>query len=285
MLIILNDFEQLSAFIWVPLYKIFLRKHRFAVVLHDPDRDAYPPSKKFSEASMRIMMSLMCLALYHEHLPLKSYYQPNGKTQYIKVPHGYYPKKNVDEVLFKELLSAKGDFKYVGIIGNIRSEKNYALAIQALIRLKDAKLVIAGSPANSSVDIKALGDFAKQSGVHERVIWVIKYLSENEMAAVIESVDVVLLNYKQSFTSQSGILNLIAPYKKKIVASHTESSLTRVMERFKLGFLVNPDDLDDLVDQLSEMLSRDSSGNWDNYLKYASWENHVNIVINNLKDF
>src|SRR5690554_6137265 len=34
--VILNDFEQLTAPIWAPLYRLFLHKHKFAVVLHDP---------------------------------------------------------------------------------------------------------------------------------------------------------------------------------------------------------------------------------------------------------
>lgn len=282
-IIFLNDFEQLSAFLWVPLYKIFLRKHKFAIVLHDPDRDAYPPSRSVSGVSMRVIMSLMDFALYHERLPSKCYYQPNGKTRYIKVPHGIYPQKKADELLLKELLSEKGDFRYVAMIGNIRSEKNYDLAIRALVYIKNAKLVIAGAPSSSSEDVMALRALAERSGVYERVVWVIRYLSENEMAAIIESTDLVLLNYKQSFTSQSGILNLIASYRKKIVASRTESSLTAVMERFKLGALVKPGDLEDLIDQISQNLGRKSSGNWDDYLKYASWENHANIVIDNLR--
>jgi glycosyltransferase involved in cell wall biosynthesis len=281
--VILNDFEQMSAFLWVPLFSAALRRHRFVVVLHDPDRDAYPPSRKISAASMRILMSLMDLALYHEHLPDRSYYRPNGKTSYVQVPHGYYSRKKPDDELLRKLTSEKGSSQYVTIPGNIRHEKNYELAIQALASLPHIRLVIAGSPSSGSVDIAQLERLAEKLKVSDRVIWVKKYLSENEMAAVIESADLILLNYKPSFTSQSGTLNLVAPYRKKLLASRTQSSLTQVMERFNLGFFVTPDDLPDLIAKLPWALASPDPGNWKRYEEYASWENHVNIVIQNLK--
>ncbi|MDQ3536560.1 MAG: glycosyltransferase, partial [Bacteroidota bacterium] len=88
--VILNDFEQISAFVWVPFYRWFLGKHRFAVALHDPDRDDYPPSKSFSEYSMKMLLSIMDFGLYHESLPHKSYYNLDAKTIYLNVPHGIY---------------------------------------------------------------------------------------------------------------------------------------------------------------------------------------------------
>jgi glycosyltransferase involved in cell wall biosynthesis len=282
--VLLNDFEQASAPLWVPAFKILLRKHRFAVFLHDPDRDAYPPSKGFSAFCMRLMMSLMDVGICHEVLPDKPYYRPNGKTQYVQVPHGYYPQVPADEVFLKALSKEIGNYACLVIMGNIRPEKNYELAIHALTKIRSVKLVIAGSPANSQVDPDELKELAKSLNVGDRIVWRIWYLTDAEMAAVVEVADIVLLNYKPSFASQSGVLNMVAPYKKKVIISDTRSSLTRVAERFNLAALVNPDDLTDYVEKIEITLARDiNETGWNEYQQWASWENNVNITLEVLK--
>jgi len=284
-IVILNDFEQTTAFLWAPLYRLFLRKHRFAVVLHDPDRDAYPPSKSFSEFNMKQLMAAMHLALYHEFLPDKSYYKPNGKTKYLSVPHGIYPPAPIDRELFQWLLRQKPADNYlvISILGNIRSEKNYQLAIDALCSFPDLILLIAGSPANSEVNTSVLKQQAQTNGVSDRIIWIEKFLSDSEMSASIEASDIILLNYSSSFTSQSGILNQVAPFKKKLIVSNLHSGLTSLIKKFELGILCEPDSLDGLQIAVQTALeSPVSIPAWDNYITFASWDNHINIVLQNI---
>lgn len=282
--IIFNDFEQLSSFIWVILFKLFFKNHLFAIYLHDPDRDLYPPSKKISEVSMRLIMSLMNFAFYHEKLPVKKYYNLTSRTRYIKVPFGYYSKTEIDTKLSMELSNNKVNTKFITILGNIRSEKNYELAIRLLQKFENIKLLIAGSPSTSSPIVSDLIILAKDLGVENRIIWIVKYLTESEMASVIEATDLILLNYKSSFKSQSAILNSIAAYKKQILVSRTESALTYIVDYYKIGVLVKPDNFDDLLKKLPEALSYNNDVSWDNYLLYASWENHVTIVLNEFKN-
>lgn len=282
--VILNDFEQLTAILWVPVYRVFLRRHRFAIVLHDPDRDAYPPSKGMSAISMRRIMSLIDIALYHEYLPDKPYYAPNQKTVYLNIPHGQYDRAPIEDTTATTLRSESMGYKLISIIGNIRMEKNYELAIEAVARIPGIKLVIAGSPANSSVNVDDLRKLATSLNVSERVVFVVKFLSPSEMNTVVELSDVILLNYKRTFTSQSGIFNLIAPFRKRLIISRTESGLAALAARFGIGHFVKPDDPDDTIRVLREVLNDSNpSGEWDEYLRYASWENHANIVIDAFK--
>lgn len=279
-LVLFNDFEQLSAPLWSSLFRIFLSKHRYAVFLHDPDRDQYPPSKAYAGFSMSSMLKMMQLVLYHEILPDKPYYQNrNAKTKYISVPHGIYNLPVADDSLRRELLQFRESDLLVGIIGNIRIEKNYSLAIRALQNIKQVKLVIAGSPSSSDVDIEQFKLEAEKYSVSDRILWYITYLSEPQMASVIESVDCVLLNYSSTFTSQSGIINMIAPYRKKIIVSNTRSSLTDVVRKFKLGIIIQPDSEEHLRSAIKSLINDEGdSGNWDEFIKYASWANQVKII-------
>lgn len=281
-LVILNDFEQISAPVWAPLYRFFLKKHRFAVVLHDPDRDNYPPSRKVSEYCMRKLMSCMDLGLYHEYLPEKKYYQ-HFKTKFLKVPHGLFKTADKDVHLLKKIKEEAAGNKLVVIIGNIRAEKNYDLAINALPQLPGWKLLIAGAPANSSVSVDEFKNLATEKGVSERVIWIDKFLSDAEMSSVISIADLILLYYKKSFTSQSGILNLVAPYEKKVLISDTSSSLTEVGKKFNLGTMVEPDSLQALQKGIIESEDFSNDG-WKSYKEYASWDKHISVVLSALKD-
>jgi glycosyltransferase involved in cell wall biosynthesis len=279
-LVIFNDFEQISAPFWVPFYKIFLRRHTFSVILHDPDRDAYPPSPRTSAYCMSRMMSLMSFGFYHDFLPGKNYYSANSLTRYYSVPHGLYVLPDYDKEFFLDLRSMLSGFKVISITGNIRAEKNYEHAVRALKNFPDVKLLIAGKAANSTVNPESLKALARSEGVSDRVVIIEKFLTEAELASVIKITDVVLLYYSRSFKSQSGIINIIAPYAKKTIIADTESGLASLARKFKLGTLAIPDNPDHLVKALNLSLntSNDES-EWDEYMNYASWANHVNLVL------
>jgi glycosyltransferase involved in cell wall biosynthesis len=282
--VLLNDFEQLTALFWVPLYKLLFKKHTFGIFLHDPDRDAYPPSTEFSVKCMKSIMSLMTVGLYHEHLPQKPYYQTNGKTTYLSVPHGLYSLPKPDTQLLQQLNSQKQGKIYAAIVGNIRLEKNYHLVIPVLSYFPQLQLIIAGSPASSDVDITALKRLAEQHQVAHQITWIERFLTEAELSAVITATDIVLLTYSRTFTSQSGILNVVAPFRKKLIVSDVGSSLTSVVKRFHLGVLITPDDRHALQEGISKTISQPpTNANWDDYLSYASWDKQVSMVLEVLK--
>jgi glycosyltransferase involved in cell wall biosynthesis len=281
--VILNDFEQLSAFIWVPIFKVFLnKKHRFVVILHDPDRDAYPPSLSFTNFSMRQIISLVHVAIYHDFLPDKPYYQGFKNCIFLDLPHGFYPLPKPDAELFQKLSSLEEEGKVImAILGNIRPEKNYNLAIEALAQLPNHYLIIAGSTANGRVNLQTYRDLAKNLNVENRLVWIEKFLTEAEMSAIIEITDVILLNYAVSFTSQSGILNVVAPFRKELIVSDGPSSLASIIRRFKVGELVQPGSTTSLVSGLEKLQEEEVElrQNWEDYLTYASWENHVSNAV------
>lgn len=280
-IVIFNDYDQLTSLFWVPFFRFFKKKHVFATVLHDPDRDAYLPTKWLSELTMKAVTSIMDVAFYHEYIPEKTYY-PSGLKK-IKVPHGIYPPHQIDKNFYDDLMSQKGDSYLIGILGNIRDEKNYVAVIETLPQLSNTKLLVAGNVANSSVPVSDYKQKIKDLNVSDQVIWVQKFLSEEELSAAIKACDVIVLYYKSTFTSQSGILNIIAPFKKKIIVSDVPCALREVVYRFGMGKIVgfNNNDLVTAIDLLCEGESK-FDNNWNTYINYASWENHVNIVLNEL---
>jgi glycosyltransferase involved in cell wall biosynthesis len=184
-------------------------------------------------------------------------------------------------VLTEQLTRFKSDGTLFAIIGNIRKEKNYELAIEALALLPKAKLVIAGSLANSEFKIADLQSLAEERKVNNRILWVIRYLDEHELASVITQSSCVILNYAASFASQSGILNMIAPFEKTLIVSDTASALTHLVKRFKLGVIIPADNSSALESAMEKVIKEGETTNvqWKPFLQYASWEHHVKTLM------
>jgi glycosyltransferase involved in cell wall biosynthesis len=272
-IVIWNDFEQLTAPVWTLLLRCIAAKHTHTIVLHDPDRDNYPPSKWYSEWCMNSIMRVMQTGYYHGYLPQKKYYSNTG-TRYVPIVHGVFDKHSVDADMYNTLMQDKGTDQFITILGNIREEKNYRLIIESLKHLSGVKLLIAGAPANSSVNIEELKALADQCGVAHKISWHIKFLTDQQLAACIEASDILLLYYQKQFTSQSGILNLIAPYQKKFVYSDMESGLGNVCRQYGIGIPCPPDSPQQFVQSIESILTSNvhtHTSEWTNYLKNADW--------------
>lgn len=275
--VILNDFEQMTSFFWVPLFMLLRKKHVFAIFLHDPDRDNYTSSRWYSRFSMDLVMKIPHLALFHEVLPEKPYYQ-NSACKYLEVPHGLYDAAVPDKFFFETYVDTS--VSTFIIPGNIRSEKNYELCIEAIQHIEGVRLIIAGSPASSEVNIEKLREMAEELGVSNKVAFILKYLSNEEMSALIDLADVALIYYSRSFSSQSGIFNLIAPHRLKILASDLHNPMTLLINKFNLGICVEPDNVNSLIKGMQTILKSDKlQADWEGYYAYASWHNHINKVI------
>nr|WP_319397839.1 glycosyltransferase [uncultured Carboxylicivirga sp.] len=280
--IIFNDFDQLTAIFWGPLFKKLKKKHKFSIVLHDPDRDAYPGGIKHTKRSMKAIMNVMDVAFFHEQLPEKIYYQ-NFPGYKQTIPHGIYPPAKLDEKLFEEINQFKQDSQLLVIPGNIRYEKNYQLIIKTLQNIPECKLLIAGAPSSSSVHIDELKKLSYEYKVDGRIFWLCRYLSESEFTSILEVSDLILLYYQQSFTSQSGILNQIAPLKKNVLISDTSSALTKLAKEFNLGTIAKADSAEFFVKGVkSAIIDKSYKQYWDNYLKYASWDKQAEEIIRSI---
>ena len=278
--VLLNDFEQMSAPLWAPLFRWLLRGIKMGVFLHDADRDAYPPSPAISGWCMKQMMRCAHLALFHGTLPQRSYYHPNGKTTYLCVKHGLYPPAVPDAGTLHAIAEwGKGlRVKYI-IPGHIRPEKNYEMAIQALVTAPDAGLIIAGSPANSNITTHGLRRLALEQGVANRVLWLEQYLSEPEMSAALSAADVVLLYYAGSFHAQSGILNQVVPLRKPVITGNLPNALTETVKEYQLGWVVEADNPVQLA-RCMQLLDPDSiNPQWDRMTHEVAWDKQVGEVM------
>src|SRR5690606_41783626 len=133
---------------------------------------------------------------------------------------------------------------------------------------------IAAAPANSTVSTEIFKRRAENLCISDRILWIERFLSDEEMASVIKEADLIVLYYKKTFASQSGILNMVAPFEKQVLISDTASAMAETAKKYDIGVIVAPDDLDSLVRGVLFSEKKMVSG-WKHYKEYASWERHV----------
>jgi glycosyltransferase involved in cell wall biosynthesis len=284
--VLFNDYDQATSFLWVPFFKAMRSKVVYAAMLHDPDRDGYFSNLRISIATMQTTMSLMDLAFYHEYLPQKPYY--NSNTKYISVPHGLYPDVTLaqaDSKFKDKILRFKGnDHFLIAALGNIREEKNYKLIIASLLNIPHVKLLICGTPANTSIKVSEYFNLIRELKLENRVLFIEKYLEPSELKAVQECSDAFILYYSESFKSQSGMLNLLAPSRKPLLTSDNESAMSTIVKRFKLGLVAIPDSKDDLTRMIEAFCNGDfPAPDWEGYFKFASWDEFAAITSEQFK--
>jgi len=282
--VVWNDFEQITAPFWIPILLFFTRKHFHVIILHDPDRDNYPPSKRYATFCMKLIMGSMDLALYHGYLPDKSYYK-NHKTIFKPIVHGLYDVHPIDYVLHEKIVGWKQSSILISVIGNIREEKNYELIIGILQDLPRVNLLIAGAPANGAINIDFIKDQAKTLGVYDRICWDIRFLSDSELAACIQASDIVLLYYKPQFTSQSGILNLLIPYNKQFIYTDAPSGLQRICKQYEIGVSCIADNRNMLIETINKIIDLHQAQvhqeAYESYRQAARWSNIIDVIQNN----
>jgi glycosyltransferase involved in cell wall biosynthesis len=282
--ILFNDFDQFSGWFWRWFFQAFRSGQTYGIILHDPDRDAYAGNAKRSGWLMRQVMLPMDVAFYHEVLPKLPYYDYLPKTSFHNVMLGLMPACEPDQELLKSLQTEVAGFKVMSILGNIREEKNYHIAITALKEYPNAKLIIGGRKANSGVDVDAYRKLADSLGVTNQVIWLERFLTDAELSAIITISDYSILNYSSTFKSQSGVITLVASYRKPIIASDGESALAAVVKRFGLGLLAEPDNQESYNHALGNMMAGNyPNGEWDQFEAFASWETNIKTTMNAFK--
>ena len=231
---------------------------------------------------MQRIMDIVDIAFYHEKLPPLPYYEnKDNRIIFSHIPHGIYPPAEEDKDIAKIFQDLKSQgLTTLSITGNIRAEKNYKIAINAVAQIPDTVLIIAGRSVTVTENVDTYRQYAQENGVENRVIFIEKYLNNNELSAVFANSDIILLYYSTAFKSQSGILNSLSPYKPKLIVSDTESGMAQSVKKFGIARLAAPDSVDALVDAIKTYPAENPyTENWQKFADYSSWENNIAIQI------
>ena len=174
--------------------------------------------------------------------------------------------------------------KQVGLFfGNIRNDKNLDLLIEALPgHAERVHLAVVGRGSGGRhrgiVEYRAL---TRQCGVEGVVTFDDRYVPDEDVPDLFEACDWVALPYSRTFTSQSGVLNVAAWYRRPVLAS-AAGTFAETLEEYDLGVMVAPDDARALVEGMGRIIERTERGDgfeFEAYLRENSWERNVRRTV------
>jgi glycosyltransferase involved in cell wall biosynthesis len=175
------------------------------------------------------------------------------------VPHGLYdygaPTAGRDELRRRYALPEN---KQIALFfGMLRDDKNLDLFLRALVPHRDlVHVFVAGSGQGGrhrAVDFYR--NLARELGIETAVTFREGYVPETEVPDLFEAADWVALPYSRNFTSQSGVLNVAARYRRPVLLSKSPT-FEETLRACDVGCLVEPDDEPSLARGIQEIQAR-----------------------------
>lgn len=192
--------------------------------------------------------------LNDEYSVLRMAQKFGNKFEYLPDPIFHYEMRP-NYSLHKEYNIVK-DTPVLLIFGAISERKNLENIISALNLLgthKKIVLLIIGSVIEKY--LSSFNEAIKKIPTDSDFIQLIldnRFVSDEEMESIFSQSDLILIPYKDLFTS-SGIIGTAAKYGKKCMVSNV-GVLAELSEKYKLGIQVNPNEVTSINEALQKYL-------------------------------
>lgn len=290
--VLIGSYAEYFAPLWARSFRKLARRGvEFGVVVHEPVRDFQLGPKGWHDRSVKSAYSFVKYAFTHDEGRIDSADTIPGLRR-IVIPHGpqRFPDAAESRSETRKRLNIPEDAVVLLSFGHIRDNKNLDFSIRALASVPEAFLLVAGKRnAASQKPEEHYVRLAEELGVAARCRWIFDYVSDAEAANLFGASDLVMLTYRSSFHSASGVMNLAARYRKEVVASAGEGSLKSVCQKHQLGVWVEPDKPEAVVEELRKWISRrgsagegragkDRGPDWEGYEAENSWRRNAEIV-------
>jgi len=258
----------------------------FGAIIHDPVRDFVVGPLWWHRWSIAEGYSFLREAFVHEPIKLDTV-RPMPGLHTTVIPHGLYqyrrPLRSREEI--RRALDIPQDAKVMLSFGHIHPHrKNIGLIIHAMEHFPELYLIVAGNDTSSSQNVSAsYKDMANKLNVAGRCRWDIRFIPDENTGDLFEAADIMMLIYKSSFRSASGVLNLAAAYRKPCIASSGNGNLKTSVIKYGLGVWVEADSADSLTAGIKKYLEAPPKPSWEKYLAENSWGTNAELVINRME--
>ena len=267
-----------------PLWKSAINKSgiKNVITVHDVRRRKGILNKNWESRQLKQIYRNADALFVHSHYQadeLVNYAQVDKKRIHV-VPHGPYehsvPTASPEDT--RSQLGVKKGHKVALFFGQVRDDKNLDAFIKALSQCtNDTHLVVAGRSGGRHRAIEFYRQLAEECGISERITFIPRFVTDEEVSNYFIAADWVALPYKNSFTSQSGVLNVAAHYSRPVLVSSSPVIRETVMD-CDIGVACSGDTIDSLVEGILQINNRINDGHkhkFEEYLLRYSWEENV----------
>jgi glycosyltransferase involved in cell wall biosynthesis len=259
---------------------------RVAISVHDVRRQKSILHRTWEEQQLK--------AVYHsaDALFVHSAYQANELVTYANVtrekihvvPHGPYPhgRAEHDATDVRKGLGLPQDRQVALFFGQLRDEKNLEGLIRAVSMSSGRPhLLVAGSAGGGrhrSIDFYR--GLAREVGVEDCVTFVPRFIPDEEVGDLFAASDWVALPYSNSFTSQSGVLNIAAHYERPVLVS-SSPVLHETVRMNDIGVACDGDEPGSLatgIDKLCMRIRKKHPHAFAQYRQQFSWDENARLT-------
>lgn len=291
--VLLDSYMEYLSPLWIWPHTLLarIRGTTYVATLHDPVRDFVVGPRWWHNWSVALAYSPLKVGIIHEKLP--DHCSIPSHVAVHEAPHGLYDLKEctADAAQIRRSWGVPSGAVTFLSFGFIRDNKNLDLLIEALKNDDRVFLAVIGS-AQSSANrpLQFYRDLAIRCGVEDRVLFREEFVPDAGLANYFAAADFVVMTYNSTFHSQSGVLNIAAKARRRVLASSGEGPLQTCVRRFHLGEFVEPDNLDALVAGMKRLCRQHagqeetSSPDWQGYEAYASWDANARIILDAVKE-
>ena len=284
--ILFGSFAEYLAPIWFFLFKrMKIHRVKFAAVVHDPVRDYVVGPLWWHQKSIAAAYSFLDYAYVHYPIELNTYDEfLDLKTEVIPfAAYSSFSPRLEGRGAIREELGIPVEAVVLLAFGHVRDNKNLDLVISAIECHESLYLIVAGKElGHGQKGFSYYQNLAKKIGVGGRCRWINEFISEDMVAVLHNACDLVVLTYSESFRSASASLNTAIHFRKPCIASAGESNLKYVVNKYKLGIWVEPDDEKAIRDGLLLWMNSLFEPQFDKYYEENSWENNAGIIARDL---
>ncbi|SHO80478.1 Glycosyltransferase [hydrothermal vent metagenome] len=154
--------------------------------------------------------------------------------------------KNISKEMARYKLGLDKDKKYILFFGQIKKVKGLDILIEALSFVSDdIELIIAGKVFGDNFNNYDM--LIKELGLRDRVVKMIRFITNEERELLLFASDVNVLPYKKIY--QSGVLLISMSHSLSVIASDLESNRD-IIESGKNGLLFKSEDVKDLSSKI-----------------------------------
>lgn len=271
-------------------HKLKISGIKTVVAAHDVKRSVAIINKKYEDQQLINLYKSSDAILVHSEYQKQELVSfadvaPSGITI---VPHGPYPYPAPmhDRNTLRDQYSIPQDASLALSFGSVRDLKNLTFFLEAVAKgPKNIHVLVAGPYGSKHLSLKYYRNLCEQLNIKHRVYFIDRYIKNEEVGDLFEMSDWVALPYKKTFTSQSGVLNVAAFFRKYVFTSDAPV-ISETVQKAKIGIACRDDTPEALLEGLPQIESLSKCADKNPFLAYEedfSWKENAEITLNTFK--
>ncbi len=253
----------------------------FGAIVHDPTRVNRFGPLWWHRRSITTAYAMLREAFVHSPIVLDTGTPMPGLRTTV-VPQGLYPvpASQTTRTSWRIAHRLPEDAMVLLSFGYLRDDKNLDLALRALSHFSEMYIVVAGAEQSgtqrSAESYRAL---AQELGVENRCRWLVGFVPDEEVSAIFQACDLLLLTYSRRFRSASAVFNMAAGFRIPCLASGGRSNLHDIIHEFGLAVWIEPDSLDAMIAGIRRWQRGEMPApRWADYELANSWQRNAEVV-------